>query len=59
MILALYVTPPDGAGVAIRNAPDAARFTEVMTNRLEALDDAALQRSNGPGTRLDPDDVEA
>ncbi|MCU0301691.1 MAG: hypothetical protein MUF35_08845 [Candidatus Nanopelagicales bacterium] len=59
MILALYVTPPDGAAVAIRNAPDPARFTEVMTNRLAGLDEAALQESNGPGTRTDPDDVEA
>jgi hypothetical protein len=59
MILALYVTPPEGPEVAIRNAPDAARFTEVMTNRLRALDTDALQRSNGPGTRVDPDDVEA
>jgi hypothetical protein len=59
MILALYVTPPDGAALAIRNTPDPARFTEVMTNRLAALDEAALQESNGPGARLDPDDVEA
>jgi hypothetical protein len=59
MILALYVTPPDGPQVAIRNAPDAARFHEVMTNRLASLDADALQRSNGPGTREDPDDVEA
>ncbi|HEX6886550.1 MAG TPA: hypothetical protein VF143_00475 [Candidatus Nanopelagicales bacterium] len=50
MILALYTTPAEAPSVAVVNAPDPARFAEVMTNRLSGLDAQALQRSNGRGT---------
>lgn len=46
MILALYATPPDSPEAALRNAPDQARFVEVMANRLASLPEEALQ--SGP-----------
>ncbi len=43
MILALYTTPPDSPAATLRNAPDPARFVEVMGNRLAGLPEEALQ----------------
>jgi hypothetical protein len=43
MILALYATPPDSPSVTLRNAPDQARFVEVMGNRLADLPEEPLQ----------------
>jgi hypothetical protein len=43
MILALYATPPDSPATALRNAPDPARFVEVMSNRLASLPEEPLQ----------------
>lgn len=54
MILALYATPPDSPAAALRNAPDQARFVEVMANRLAALPEEALQ--SGPALE-DPNDI--
>ena len=46
MILALYATPPESPATTLVNAPDPARFVEVMTNRLAGLPEAALE--SGP-----------
>ena len=43
MILALYTTPPDSPAATLKNAPDQARFVEVMTNRLAGLPEEPLQ----------------
>ncbi|MCU0262642.1 MAG: hypothetical protein MUF09_03110 [Candidatus Nanopelagicales bacterium] len=43
MILALYTTPPDSPAATLRNAPDPARFVEVMGNRLASLPEGSLQ----------------
>jgi hypothetical protein len=43
MILALYATPPDSPAATLRNAPDPARFVEVMGNRLAVLPEESLQ----------------
>ena len=43
MILALYTTPPDSPATTLKNAPDQARFVEVMTNRLTGLPEEPLQ----------------
>jgi hypothetical protein len=43
MILALYAAPPDSPAATLRNAPGAARFVEVMTNRLVGLPEEPLQ----------------
>lgn len=43
MILALYTTPPDSPAAAVKNAPDPARFVEVMSNRLAGLPEESLQ----------------
>ncbi len=43
MILALYATPPDSPAATLHNAPDRARFVEVMGNRLASLPEEALQ----------------
>ncbi len=43
MILALYATPPDSPSSTVHNAPDQQRFVEVMSNRLAALPEEALQ----------------
>jgi hypothetical protein len=43
MILALYATPPESPAAALRNAPDPARFVEVMSNRLAGLPEEPLQ----------------
>jgi hypothetical protein len=43
MILALYATPPDSPSATLRNAPDQARFVEVMGNRLASLPEEPLQ----------------
>ena len=43
MILALYTTPPDSPAATLKNAPDRARFVEVMTNRLAGLPEEPLQ----------------
>ena len=43
MILALYATPPDSPAATLRNAPDQARFVEVMANRLAGLPEEPLQ----------------
>ncbi len=56
MILALYSTPPDSPAAALRNAPDQARFVEVMAARLAALPEDALQY--GPPLE-DPDALDA
>lgn len=56
MILALYATPPDSPTAALVNAPDPARFVEVMTNRLAGLPEAALE--SGPALPP-PDGVSA
>jgi hypothetical protein len=54
MILALYATPPDSPASTVRNAPDQARFVEVMTNRLARLPEEPLQS----GAPLDnPNDI--
>ncbi len=52
MILALYYAPGATAQV-IKNAPDAARFTEVMTNRVLALPEVALTTAVAPPGGLD------
>ncbi len=43
MILALYTTPPDSPATTVRNAPDPARFVEVMGNRLASLPEESLE----------------
>jgi hypothetical protein len=43
MILALYTTPPESPAATLKNAPDQARFVEVMTNRLAGLPEEPLQ----------------
>ena len=43
MILALYATPPTSPTDVLKNAPDQARFVEVMTNRLASLPEEPLQ----------------
>jgi hypothetical protein len=54
MILALYATPPDSPSATLRNAPDPARFVEVMGNRLAGLPEEPLQH----GEPLDdPNDI--
>jgi hypothetical protein len=58
MILALYCMPPDGPAIAIRNAPDPGRFTEVMANRLAALPEQSLQRANPATEPVDPNDID-
>jgi hypothetical protein len=56
MILALYATPPESPSTTLRNAPDQARFVEVMANRLAGLPDEPLQS----GEPLDdPNDISA
>jgi hypothetical protein len=42
MILALYATPAESAAAVIKNAPEPDRFASVMTRRLAALPDEAL-----------------
>lgn len=59
MILALYATPPDGPAATIRNAPDAARFTEVMAKRLAALPEQSLVEANPVPALVDPNDIDA
>lgn len=44
MILALYATPPDSPSTTLKNAPDQARFVEVMASRLAALPAKALEQ---------------
>ena len=43
MILALYATPPTSPTDVLKNAPEQARFVEVMTNRLAGLPEEPLQ----------------
>lgn len=43
MILALYTTPPDSPAATLRNAPDPARFVQVMSKRLAALPEKSLE----------------
>ena len=59
MILALYATPGDSPASTIRNAPDAARFTAVMSRRLAALPLDSLQEPNPVVPTEDPDDISA
>jgi len=44
MILALYATPPDSPSTTLKNAPDQARFVEVMASRLASLPAKALEQ---------------
>ena len=57
MILALYSTPPDGPESVIVNSPDPQRFTEVMTQRLLALPEDALQQGDPDKRVRDPRDI--
>lgn len=57
MILALYANPPQGPAAVLRNAPDPARFTEVMANRLAGLPEQPLVEAD-PDTG-DPGDIDA
>ena len=52
MILALYSTPPGAPAGVLVNAPDAQRFTEVMTQRLLSLPEDALAEGD-PSKRVD------
>jgi len=58
MILALYAMPPDGSATVLRNAPDPARFTEVMANRLSALPQESLEHANPATEPVDPNDID-
>lgn len=44
MILALYATPPESPSTTLKNAPDPARFVEVMASRLAGLPATALEQ---------------
>ena len=55
MILALYATPPDSPSTTLRNAPDQARFVEVMASRLAGLPAQALEQGE---PLADPNDFE-
>jgi hypothetical protein len=57
MILALYSTPPAGPEQVIVNSPDPQRFTDVMTQRLLAVPEEALEQGD-PDKRVDdPRDI--
>jgi hypothetical protein len=55
MILALYATPPDSPSLTLRNAPDDARFVDVMSRRLSGLPEDALQQGD---PLADPRDID-
>ena len=59
MILALYATPAEGPAAVLRNAPDPARFVEVMANRLAEVPEESLRRANPVGDPVDPNDIDA
>jgi hypothetical protein len=59
MILALYATPGDAPTSTLRNSPDAARFTEVMANRLAGLPQGSLEEPNPVVPVEDPEDISA
>ena len=59
MILALYATPGNASTSTLRNSPDAARFVEVMSRRLAAIPERALQEPNPVEPLEDPDDISA